>query len=456
VDSLKPIYWHQGLFLQPQHFQLMQTSASAVAIACSEIKTGISNGISDLEINEDDLKNGQFGLRKFRGVLTDDTILAFPGNANIPSLTLSLHSPDSDGNYDIYLSLIPLKRFENNLADPDDDVQKRYVENTVEVIQDQFDSQESSKIKTLSYDVRLFVGTQPPPDGCIVEHIARVVNTGNGFSLATDFIPNVQFVRGSRVLQDAITDLKGNLISRFEQLESFTSLAGNRHAELNGASLTNLMAMNTLAHFVPVFSQFSEIHHTRVEDVYLSCRQLISQLSMFSKHTSITGQMVDSNKSVVAFRASNFGDMFYRAFSLINQLLDELTIDPERLIELTKQGDSKFIVGLSADFLASNTNLYIRLRTESKLAESLDEFTRFAKAGADGQVDIYTKRSLPGVPLTYLARKPLGVASTPNSYYFSVDRFCFEWQKVIESGRLGLIWPTAPSDLCVELIAVRG
>ena len=126
------------------------------------------------------------------------------------------------------------------------------------------------------------------------------------------------------------------------------------------------------------------------------------------------------------------------------------------LVSLVEQGDGKYVSGLSAEFIDTGNRVYMRLRTSSNIERNVADIIQHAKFGADGQVDIYMKRSLPGIELRYLPRKPMGVASTPNSYYFTIERSGFEWQKLVDSSRAGLIWSDAPGDLVVEIIAVKG
>ena len=53
-------------------------------------------------------------------------------------------------------------------------------------------------------------------------------------------------------------------------------------------------------------------------------------------------------------------------------------------------------------------------------------------------------------------RSRQGVATVPDSYYFNIDRQSYQWQKVIEMRRIGIIWNDAPEDIVIELIAVQG
>jgi type VI secretion system protein ImpJ len=100
--------------------------------------------------------------------------------------------------------------------------------------------------------------------------------------------------------------------------------------------------------------------------------------------------------------------------------------------------------------------VYLTLSSPIVGDEAIGDFLQHAKLGADGQVDIYARRSLPGVKLKRLSGKPLGVTGGPNTQYFAIDRSSFEWGYVAETGRAGLIWRHAPDDLLAQLVVVRG
>ena len=85
-----------------------------------------------------------------------------------------------------------------------------------------------------------------------------------------------------------------------------------------------------------------------------------------------------------------------------------------------------------------------------------EQISRFARLGAELQVDVYVKRALPGVDVRYMEGKPAGVARVPGSIYFSVNRESYEWSKLVESGRPSFVWVDCPEDLEVDLVSVKG
>lgn len=456
MDSLKSLYWNQGLFLKPQHFQQFGLQATSVANAFSKIRSGADDGITKLSIDENALKSNMLVIEELECILSDGTLLVFPGNCKISPIKLEASDADALGHISAYIAVSPLLEQSSNLTNGNSEI-ARYQLNDNVAKKDLFDVQESADVATLNFDARLLVGEEQRKqhNQLVCIKLAEFAQSGDEFVQDAKFIPQSITVESSKVLQGYIKSLKQSLMGRFEQLESFSSL-NNQGGDSSSHNLGMVMAMNTVANYVATFAQYEEISSSRPADVYLSIRQLIAQLSVFSKTISVTGEANNDDHSLIAYSDQNLTECFYRATRLATQLLNELTVDPELLIALVAQGDAKYIAPITSEFIDANNRVYLRLRSSSNLEEQLDDILNYAKLGADGQVDVYLKRSLPGVELSYLSRKPQGVASMKNSYYFVFDRQSFQWQKVVEANRIGLIWNNAPEDLAVDLIAVKG
>jgi type VI secretion system protein ImpJ len=455
VDSLKSLYWNQGLFLKPQHFQRFGLHSVSVSEAYSRIRSGTAAGISKLVIDIKALKNKMLIIEELECILPDGTLLIFPGNCNLSPVKLNSDFIDGVGHLNVSIAVSPLLEEKSNLS-MNDDI-GRFLLNNNETKNDLFDPHESTELSTLNYDCRLLLGEQQAKQHSqlICFKIAELVYSADEYFTDGKFIPQAIALQSSTVLQGYVKSLKQSLIGRFEQLESFNSLNA-QSGESSNYNISMHMAMSTIAGYIAEFSQFEDLPQTSPNDIYLSLRKLISQLSIFSKIVSVTGEVSDEDSSLLALNAHNYSQCFYRANHLAIQLLNELTLEPELLINLVNQGDTKFVAQISSEFTDTNNKIYLRLRTANNLDAQLEDILNFAKLGADGQVDVYLKRSLPGVELNHLSRKPQGVANVQNSFYFIFDRHSFQWQKIVESNRIGLIWKNAPDDLIVDLVAVKG
>ena len=456
MGSLKSLYWNQGLFLKPQHFQQFDLQTSAVANEYSKLRSGLSTGIAKLEIDDEALKNNMLVIECLECILPDGTLLTYPGNCQLDPVKLNAEQVDALGHIDVYLGLSPILEQASNLTTDASNI-GRYKLNDSVTTKDLFDAHEAADLTRLGLDCRILIGeAQLQQHGQLITlKLAELVQTADEYNQDPKFIPQALAIASSKVLQSHIKSLKQSLLGRFEQLESFSSL-NNQGGESSSHNLGLVMALNIVAQNVAIFSHFEEMSNSKPADVYLAIRQLIAQLSVFSRKVSVLGETNSDENSLVAFNETNMSECFARATILANQLLNELTVDPELLITMTPQGDAKYIAAITSEFVDVNNRVYLRLRSSSNLEEQLDDILSYAKLGADGQVDVYLKRSLPGVEMSYLSRKPQGVANVKNSYYFAFNRQSFQWQKVIESNRIGLIWNNAPEDLAIDLIAVKG
>jgi type VI secretion system protein ImpJ len=454
MDSIKSLYWNQGLFLKPQHFQHLDKYISATSNAYSKARCGTDSGIFQLKFDLSALKLGLITIESFECILDDGTLISYPGNSQISSLKLEQSSVDEAGIIEIYISLGSLSAEQSNLASNTTPNARFTLAPDVDT-KDIFDANEQAPLSTLNFNCKLMTeALSRSSDDAKVIKIAELNVVSDEYVLSESYIPKITLLSGSETLKNLVKKTRVGLISRFEQLQNISSFDGGLANNSNNVSVG--LAMMAIGNNIASFNQFEDDDSTLPSDIYLAYRQLISQLSVFSKDVSVTGESAVETQSIIPFNRNNLSDCFSRANKLTIKLLNELTIKPELLINMVHQGGSKFVAPLSSEFLAANTRIYLRVRTKENLLDDMDSRLDFVKVGADGQVDVYLKRALPGAELSYLNKKPQGVATVPDSYYFNIDRQSYQWQKVIEMRRIGIIWNDAPEDIVIELIAVQG
>ena len=79
----RPLFWHQGLFLQPHHFQLKDVHFQSLLTPYYRFLQPHFWGTGEVEIQEASLGTGSFNLVKGEFVFPDMTYVDFPGNAVI-------------------------------------------------------------------------------------------------------------------------------------------------------------------------------------------------------------------------------------------------------------------------------------------------------------------------------------------------------------------------------------
>lgn len=454
MDSLKPLNWSQGLFLKPQHFQQSDNYNTAVSKLYSQVKTGIDSGISDLKFDMSALKSGLLNVEKLLCILEDGSLVSFPGNCQIAPFTLDVKHADESGKIEVYLGLAPVSIEQSNLASAVDPSARFLAAKDISK-KDLFDSNEQTTLSRLELNCQLLTKPQiQASDGFHLLKLAEIIVNGDGFMISRHYIPKIILLSGAESLADMIKVTKEELVGRYKQLQSISSFESGLTNNTNILSVG--LAMMSISNHIAVFDQLLEDATATPSAVFLAYRQLMSQLSMFSNDVSVTGESLDRELSMVAFGPNNLTECFSQITKLTHKLLNELTIEPELLVTLEPQGASKFVASLSDKFLDFNTRVYLRIRCKEDLSQQISSVVNYLKVGADGQVDVYRKRSLPGVTLSPISKKPQGVAMVPDCYYFDLDRQSFQWQKIVEMRCIGVIWNDCPDDLTIELIAVQG
>ena len=100
------VLWTEGLFLQPHHFQQADRHAESMRAGLARRLVPYAWGVSDLEIDEEILKVGQFAVKSCSGLMPDGTVFRVPGGEDHPP---ALDVPANTKDCVVYLS-IPQRR----------------------------------------------------------------------------------------------------------------------------------------------------------------------------------------------------------------------------------------------------------------------------------------------------------------------------------------------------------
>ena len=77
----RPLFWHQGLFLQPQHFQMNDVYTRSLLTPLYSNLQPYFWGLGQFEILESALGTRSFNILKGEFLFPDSSYAVFPGNA---------------------------------------------------------------------------------------------------------------------------------------------------------------------------------------------------------------------------------------------------------------------------------------------------------------------------------------------------------------------------------------
>lgn len=459
----QPVFWYQGLFLQPQHFQCADSYHARLSAHLMQVTTPYGWGVFELTINNAAIQNGLLDIHRLGCMTREGHLLAFPDNAVIVPRQFDNVWRNRSDDLPVYIGLRHSSISESNVTvvesvNDQTALRTRFVSEAAgKPVNDRFESGNTVNVKTLRYALTLLFGDEADSaDDHELIHIADLTMEGEQFRLNERYVPPLLCLGAAPGLINELNTLKHNLLGRASLLESYRSLGSGESSSYNPAAITNRLAMQVLARYTPRIESQIEAAQTHPVEAYATLRELVSELSVFSDKVGMDGMASNGTQLLPSYDHDAIGDCFQRAIALIGQLLNELTVSPELVVQLKRQDNGKFSGALPKEFFERRNSVYLLLRTSESTRSFLDAFVSFSKLGASNQVEVYARRALPGVPLIHLQGKPIGISSQPNTHYFMIEREGYEWGYVEDTGQLGLIWNEAPEDMVVEIVMVRG
>lgn len=460
MDIQRPLFWHQGLFLQPQHFQLFDRSFQSLLMPFHNFIEPHFWGLGEIEIQKTALGIKSFNLLKGIFLFPDGTYVVLPGNAVFEARTFNEAWVEGGKPFPIYIGIkrwndagenvTVLDTLENisvittrfvSLADPEE-------------VKDLHSGGPSGQIKRLHYVLKIIWETEREQFGdYILIPLAQLEKMGEEIRLSERFVPPCLTISGSEPLLKLIKEMRDQLAARSRQLEEYKRQKGIQTAEFGSRDMVYLLALRSLNRYVPILFHFTEVKQVHPWAVYGVLRQLIGELSSFSEKVNVMGESGDGNRMLPNYDHLNLWECFSSAQALVSKLLDEITAGPEYVIRLVYDG-TYYAAELKPAIFEGRNRFYLVLKTEADPKSAIQSVAAIAKLSSREHLPILIARALTGIGLEHLPVPPQELPRRANSIYFAVDHHSDQWALVQKGHNIALYWDSAPEDMEVELMVV--
>ncbi|MCD6025556.1 MAG: impJ [Solimicrobium sp.] len=455
------VYWHQGMFLQPQHFQQADLYNKFQQKPFFETTTPHFWGIGDLELSTSAIVNRVIEVSAAKLIFRDQTYVEYPGNAVIRTRSFDANWIDGDKSFNVYLGLKKLSSDEVNVTLVASMAEARAVttrfaslRNTHEV-PDLYSDGPPGQVLTLTHVLQVFFESEINGlDDYELIPIARLVRDGESIKLSKNFIPPCFALMGSEVLMQTIKDIRDELAGRSRQLQEYKSPREMQKAEFDSSYMVFLLALRSLNRFSPYLFHLIEASQVHPWVCYGALRQLVGELSSFSERFNMLGEAEDGTPGLPAYEHADLSKCFTRAHKVIGQLLNEITVGPEFLATLEFQ-DGFYIAELPRSFFSDRNRFYLVVRTESSPDKVKHALLQEARLSAREEMFSLISHALPGIELILMNDAPQGLPRRSNSYYFRIEQISKQWELVEQEGLIALQWLDAPNDLKAEIVVLR-
>ena len=459
--SDKLIFWHQGLFLQPQHLQLSDRFHATRLKAFLEYGEPFLWGVAELDIQESTLSNKIFEITKGQFIFPEGAHIQFPGNAVIKPRSFDDAWVDSDKPFTVYLGLKKWSREEPNVTVvPDLDevgsVRTRYVAPAdPEEVRDLYGTGPNASVKTLTMIANVFWETEVEGlNDYQLMPVAQLRREGEEIILARNFTPPLLTVSASDQIKRMVKDIHDQVMSRCRQLEEYKSPKEAIGMGLDPAYIVFLLALRSLNRWAPMLQHLAETKHVHPWRYYGVLRQVIGELSTFSDSVGASGENLQGERVLPAYDHNDLWSCFSAAQSLISRLLDGISVGPGHLIRLVFDG--KYYSGEFSERMIRPDNQYwLVLRSETGGDDLITAVDKVVKLSARRNLSTLIARAIPGVGLEYFPTPPPGLPRRAHSYYFRIDQASRQWKDIEAAQTVSLFWDTAPEDLSAEIIVLR-
>ncbi len=458
MDIQRPLFWHQGLFLQPQHFQLLEQSFQSLLTPFYNFIMPHFWGVGDVEIQKAALGVRSFKILKGNFLFPDGTYAVSPGNAIIEARQFNEAWVEGGKPFPVFIGLKKWDNAGENVTILDkleniSEVTTRFVSKAdPEDVNDLHSGGPRGHVKRLSYVLKIFWESEREQLGdYVLIPVAQLERMGEEIRLSERFIPPCLMISSSEPLLKLIKEMRDQITARSHQLEEYKRQRGIESAEFGSRDMVYLLSLRSLNRYVPLLSYYTETPQIHPWSVYGTLKQIIGELSSFSEQVNVMGEVKDEGLSLPNYDHRNIWECFSKAQGLVSRLLP--TPGPEYVIRMVYDG-TYYAADLKPAIFEIRNRFYLAFKTEQDAESTIRLLKSIAKLSSRENLPILIARALPGIPLEYLQVPPQELPRRTNTIYFAIDRNSEQWNSVTKGNNIALYWDNAPDDLEVELMVV--
>ncbi|WP_102107680.1 type VI secretion system baseplate subunit TssK [Oceaniglobus roseus] len=438
------VLWSEGLFLQPHHFQQADRHTEALVGGLARRISPYAWGISEIEIDREVLKVGQFAIKSCSGLTQDGTVFRVPEAEDHPP---ALDVPEGIKDCVVYLS-VPQRR----QGAPEVDMSgselsaARLRPAEIEVTDSTMRGGKAALLGVGKLRLQFALEVDDMADRLVIP-IARIIEVRADQEVVLDdsFMPSCLDIRAARPLSGFVSELEGLLAHRMTALSGRLSAgAGARGA----AEIQDFLLLISINRALPVLRHYAQCENIHPIQLFRDCVALAGELSTF----------LTPEKRPTVYPAYQHHDLVKTFVPVIRDLRRYLSSVLERnavpiAIEPRKYGIS---VGVIADRKLIGTAEFVLAVSADIPADKLARhFGDQAKIGPVEEIRQLVNSALPGIGLQALPVAPRQIPFHAGVVYFRLDPASKYWGKMTTSGGIAVHVSGDYPGLKMELWAIR-
>ncbi|MBF0527992.1 MAG: type VI secretion system baseplate subunit TssK [Deltaproteobacteria bacterium] len=438
MNFLRPVYWHEGMLLRPEHFQQQDRYHETLTqILISQVNPYYW-GVFDLNLRAEALINQMIEIDSCGVILKDGTTIRYPGNARVENRSFEKHLPATGRPLSVYLGIKGLKPSENNAYDPNSSLKStegcRYrLDESAGLTFDLFAAGQSSPIDFLCYDLRVFFNAEKDQAGDYrLIKIAEIIQTEKGPAWGRKYIPPVPGVNADPILLELLKKVRDITSAKARELAEHKKNHGLQTHELGARDMLPLLYALTINRYVPLLHHMTGKGWVHPMAAHGLLRAMIGELSVFSQSIDYLGAG-ESGEVLPDYNHEDLYGCFEPITRLIEQLLSGLLAQAAYTAKLVWDGQYYSADLDEAVFRQKATGAnryYLIISTTTPANDLLNMIRDTAKICSREGLPMLITRALFGVPVTHLPVPPPQLPQRAHGYYFLLDHSAKVWSRV--------------------------
>lgn len=444
------VHWHEGLFLQPHHLQLMQRQLLGAVASERRLGMAYPYGLIEARLSPDALSNMLVRFDRLRVVMPGGLMVDFPENAELPALDIKRPFQAGSGSFTVSLG-VPLWQQSrgnaiepvggNGQAAPTEDWRIKRLYRISEVERpDENTGENPQPIRVRKVNARLLLPDDDPTDLEVLPLLRIAHGTGEDSGMPRQdpaFVPPCLVLGASPRLRDLVRDL-ANAVEAQRKDEALRLGRGGFSIEnMRGRQFEQMLRLRTFNRFSARLPFLWSTPDVTPFEMYLELRELLGELAALRP---------DSDPFAAApYDHDNPAASFVELDGKIRKLLTPGG-ESEEVWKVEFKKDGRVYSATLEDRQLSEPSDYllaIRTKTDAAalagLVEDADRFKVMAASMWD--MDIY------GVKMKEERHPPLKLPTQVGLHYFRMVRGeGIMWDRIREEKKISIKWRDAESS----------
>ena len=433
------VHWHEGLFLQPHHLQIMQRRLQTEVRAARSLLNPYCYGVIESRLAVDDLADGRIRFERLRAVMPSGQEVFFPEDANLPALDIKPDLVRASGPIDVLL-VVPLwAKSRANAFRQGDRIDPRikflYVPEEARDVSDENtgDNPQAVHVRKVNARVALKGEDLSDMEALPLLRVLRVTGDDPGKARQDpDFVAPSLLLRSSPVIHEMMRELVSQLSAARDDLRA-KAASGGLGLEVKWELTMRLTVLNRFTASLPSLIEEGIISPFAV---YLQLRELLGELLA-----------LHPDKTTFECEAYNHLDPL-RAFKELDLKIRELIrvrkeIEPIRIPFEGKPGELR--ANLEPDHFTKPTGYFLGVKTtldNAKLASYLTDGNKF-------KVMPWSMKDLAifGIELKEENFPPLELPARQRYFRITPTSNQRRWDTLKQDKAVALVWNNADFNL---------